>query len=419
MRNNVNKISPRTSLISAVLVHASVEIPYFIFPVIVIVVGNDLDFFMTLGSFKWIALGLIGTAASLAIALPSPAFGWLADRYRRGAMMFYSLIIEACGALIIGLFGNSFVALLTGTVLTGVGVSLYHPPGLSWVSSAYENPVEESYSQKFSGVLGIHGMGGTIGAAIAPLSVYLLIETFNWRYIYLLWVFPLLGLSLVFWLFIGRFEPENGDSVSTSSKKQIIPTNEKRNLLGRNTSILSVFIFLFAISLVLGMISFILSPFLTEVKNLRISEAAFFIGLSTLLGASGQLIGGFLGDKYGEKITLVLSTSFQVICLITIYIMTTYSVLLLFYILLSMTFSIFWPITSSLLAKLSSRRGSAFGWFMMTTNIVRALGPGIAGLLIIVDAQEYFLIFFFAILLSLVALLSILFSLTNKTLPDI
>ena len=61
------------------------EIPFFIFPVIVLLVGKDI--FPNLGVLSWIGLGAIGTIGTLAAGLPSPIFGRMADKYRRGTMM--------------------------------------------------------------------------------------------------------------------------------------------------------------------------------------------------------------------------------------------------------------------------------------------------------------------------------------------
>ena len=94
-----NHISPKISLISAFFVHLAVEIPYFIFPVLVLLVGEELN----LGEFMWIGLGTVGTVGTLAAGLPAPLFGWLSDRSRRGVMMCISLILSSFGAFIIGL----------------------------------------------------------------------------------------------------------------------------------------------------------------------------------------------------------------------------------------------------------------------------------------------------------------------------
>lgn len=380
----ISGITPRTSLISAFLIHSSVEIPYFIYPVILVLVGDDL--FQDSGAFKWIGLGLLGTIASLTAGLPAPLFGYLADRYRRGAMMFYSLILGSMGSLTIGLFGGSFLGMLVGVALTGLGVCMYHPPGLSWVSTAYENP-DKSYSAKYNRVMGVHGMGGTLGSSIAPLSVYALIDVIDWRQIYLFWTVPLFILAIVFWIAVGRHE----DKVEfhPSPADDLVNANRVNNgYLGNNRGVLVVFAFMFAMSLAGGMISFILSPFLAEVKGFKISEAAFFIGITTLLGSVGQLLGGYLGDRYGEKVALLCAAGAQVGILAGIYVINQGLVLFGLFICLGMVTAIFMPVTNSLLAKSAARRGSAFGWFMLVEEVVWSLGPGLGGVLISMDPGE-------------------------------
>ena len=65
-----------------------------------------------------------------------------------------------------------------------------------------------------------------------------------------------------------------------------------------------IFAFITTLSLARGIMNFILSPFLSEVKDFNIATAALFIGISTLVGAFGEILGGFIGDRYGERVIL-------------------------------------------------------------------------------------------------------------------
>jgi len=267
-KNPEKKISAKTSLISSFFVHLFVEIPYFIFPVLVLVVGEDLN----LGEFMWIGLGSIGTIGALAAGLPAPLVGWLSDRYRRGMMMCLSLILSALGALIIGLFGSSLVIILISIGLIGLGVGLYHPPGLSWVAIAFKDEEKGGYSSYINRILGVHGVGGTIGSAVGPISVFFLLNIMNWQQIYLLWSFPLFLLSVLFWVFVARFEsPQEKD-------KNIQVEDELANFKDKLKSYISptviiIFVFMFLMSLTWGMVNFVLAPFLSEVKGFDISHA--------------------------------------------------------------------------------------------------------------------------------------------------
>jgi MFS family permease len=384
-----------------------VEVPFFIFPVILILVGEDL--FPSMGELSWIGLGVIGTFGTLAAALPSPYFGWLADRYRRGVMMAGSLLVVLIGSLMIGWWGNSFFVVFFGVILMGVGLALYHPPGLSWVSSAFEDPNTKSYSKNYVKILALHGIGGSLGASLGPLSVYFLINVLDsWQQVYLIWSIPLTVVMIGFWVLVGRKEPKN-------SFQPIIATDPSYNntSLSNNNNYHSklyfIFFFIIMMSLTRGMISFILSPFLSETKNVVIATAALLIGISTLIGSTGQVFGGIIGDKYGETAILSATALIQVFVLSVIFFSVSIPVLFLFYILLGLLNALFWPSTNSIVAKNSKRRGSAFGYVMLSANLIGALGPVMDGILLVIDPNQYSLIFIFAGSFSLLAFISLVF----------
>ncbi|MHA2224329.1 MAG: MFS transporter [Candidatus Hodarchaeales archaeon] len=327
-------------------------------------------------------------------------------------MIFFSLIIGALSALILGLFGNSFIGMMLGVAMSGIGIAAYHPAGLSWVSTAFENPSpKQDYSPNYNRILGIHGVGGTIGASIAELSVGFLIDSISWQEIYFYWFLPLFLLAVVFWIFFGRNEPTFSPISGNSSNEIKDSTVYKiRNSLKINLDSGKVFIllFMFAMSISWGMTGFILSPFLSEVKNFKISQAALFVGFSHLIAASGQMMGGIIGDKYSETVSLSIAAGFQVLILIGIYSIDLPVLLFILYIFLGVVNAIFWPSTNSLLAKSTTHRGSAFGLFMLIVNVVRAFGPGIDGVLISVDPYNYLWIFSISCFFSFVALISLL-----------
>ncbi len=404
-----NEIPPRISLIAAFIIHASVEIPYFIFPVILLLVGSDL--FQDSSSIGWLGLGTIGTAGTLSAALPSPFFGKLADNRRRGVMMTLSLVLTTIGTIIIGFWGKFFVMMLCGVVFLGLGVSLYHPPGLSWVTTAYEDPITHSLSSKYNQVLALHGIGGGLGASLGPISVYFLLGTLTWQELYLFWTIPLIIITIVFWIFVGRYEPENHRSVAKKASK-LANNGEKlakKNIQNSHIILLIIFTFMIAMSLNRGMIYFILSPFLSEVKGIEITDAALFIGISTLIGSAGQLLGGYFGDRHGEDRVLSFSALFTVVILVIIYFADMLPILFFAYIFHGIVNAIFWPSTNSLVAKNSKNKGQAFGLVMLVANLVGALGPILVGILRVLEPTSYFPIFLFASLFSILALLFLIY----------
>ena len=397
-------IQPRISLLSAFVIHASVEIPFFIFPVIILLVGSDL--FQSSSTTSWLGLGTIGTVGTLSAALPSPLFGRFADKYRRGLLMTFSLILTIIGTLIIGFLGNYFLFMVLGIVFLGLGISLYHPPGLSWVTSAYEDPVTHTFGQNYNQVLAFHGIGGGLGASVGPLSVYFLLGSLTWQEIYLFWAIPLILIVFLFWGFIGRYEPENHEfreDLTTKSENELI--RKEKNISRFNLPLIIIFAFMISMSLNRGMINFILSPFLSEEKGIEITQAAFFIGVSTLIGSTGQLLGGYFGDIHGEDRVLSFGSLSMIVILFIIYITDSLPLLFLAYISLGVVNAIFWPGTNSLVAKNSKHKGQAFGLVMLIANLVGALGPFMVGVLRVIDPSSYLYIFLIAGGFSLLAVL--------------
>jgi MFS family permease len=404
--NSENRNGPYLSLLSAFVIHGSIEIPFFIYPVIVLLVGNDL--FPTIGVDRWLALGFLGTIGAASAALPSPFIGRLADRQRRGKLMLFSLFLAILGSFSIGMWGDSYLVMMGAQMLLGSALAFYHPPGLSWVTTAFEDKSTTQISPRYVRILATHGIGGTLGAAIGPLSVYFLIETMTWRQVYSFWVIPLFVVAFAFWFLVGRHETPHSTLDANDQSEFPVSTSEGRlqppPYPRVPRALVLLFGFIISISITRGIVNFILSPFLAEVKNFEIATAALFVGLSTLVGAFGEISGGIFADRYGEKVVLASLALSVPLFLTGIYVINEPSLLLGLYLLLGVLFAFFWPSTNSLVAKHTIQRGMGFGWVMLLAHLFGALGPVLAGQLRVVDPTQYFLIFATACLCSLIGL---------------
>jgi MFS family permease len=295
--------------------------------------------------------------------------------------------------------------MLVGVGILGLGVSLYHPPGLSWVTSAYEDPITHTFGNNYNQILAFHGIGGGIGASVGPLSVYFLLGPLKWQELYIFWTLPLILITILFWVIVGRHEPENHEFQENEALKIETETGGSKNDVHElNIALLVIFAFMISMSLNRGMINFILSPFLSEVKGIEITQAALFIGISTLIGSTGQILGGYFGDKQGEDRVLSFGSLCMVVILFFIYITDILPVLFLAYISLGVVNAIFWPSTNSLVAKHSKHKGEAFGLVMLVANLVGALGPILVGILRVFDPSSYLPIFLLAGFFSVLAL---------------
>jgi MFS family permease len=97
----------------------------------------------------------------LVFGLAAIPAGWLADRVGSRTMLLVSA--GGCGvALSLVAAAQTFTTLSAALVLLGVSAGIYHPSGLSLLSRGVA-------SREQGRAIGIHGVGGNFGEALAPL----------------------------------------------------------------------------------------------------------------------------------------------------------------------------------------------------------------------------------------------------------
>ena len=118
-------------------------------------------------------IGLVMTCQYVAGAVSNVPGGMLADTMgRKGLLMALSLLWVGFPYLLIG-FSHSYAALLLCVSLVGIGNNLWHPTAIPLLG--------QRYPERKGLVLSLHGMGGNVGDALAPLAVGALLLTFSWR----------------------------------------------------------------------------------------------------------------------------------------------------------------------------------------------------------------------------------------------
>ena len=96
--------------------------------------------------------------------------------------------------LLIG-FTHSYLMLLVCVALVGFGNSLWHPTAIPTLG--------RRYPERKGLVLSLHGMGGNVGDAVAPLVVGAALAVFTWREVVVMNVLPGLVVALLMFVFLG------------------------------------------------------------------------------------------------------------------------------------------------------------------------------------------------------------------------
>ena len=148
-------------------------------------------------------IGLIMTCQYIAGAIANVPGGILVDTVgRKGVLMALSLFWVGFPYLLMG-FSHGYLMLLGCVALVGFGNSLWHPTAIPTLA--------RRFPERKGLVLSLHGMGGNVGDALAPIAIGALLTVLTWRQVVVLNVAPGLVMSLLILLFLGtvRLGPKN------------------------------------------------------------------------------------------------------------------------------------------------------------------------------------------------------------------
>ncbi len=253
-----------------------------------------LPFLVSQRHYSYAAVSGLAFAASGLSSLLQPVFGALSDRTPRPWLVPAGFGTAAVGVAAAGLSGSYWVTWLC-VALAGIGIAAYHPPATSQARAAGGS------SQK---AMSVFSVGGTIGGALAPTLVTLVIGGAGFGGSYLLAV-PAL-VMVVLWLLKGPWMRARGHApaapLATGAAAKAGAGGAERADDWRAFARLVAVIIGWSVPYVTvtSMVA------LHAQRDLGESTAAGAAVLSTYTaaGAVGTLLGGWLGDRYGRMTSL-------------------------------------------------------------------------------------------------------------------
>jgi MFS family permease len=267
--------------------HAYTHLFMLLYPTAVLTMGGDFP-----GSYgRLLELSVFGFIAFGVGSLPA---GWLGDRWsRRGMMIVFFFGIGASS--IFTAFATSPVGVAVGLTAIGSFAAIYHPVGISLVSANAERVGRD---------LGINGVWGNAGVALAAITAGFLSDSFGWRAAF--WVPGVIAMAtgVIYALFVHH------DSVAKSTGAAAAPAPAPAP--GRNDQ-LRVFVIL-AIATVAGSTIFnsttIAMPKLFQLRLDAFVGSATGIGawltVVFMIAAFSQVVVGHLIDRYPLKSVFLL-----------------------------------------------------------------------------------------------------------------
>lgn len=278
---DTSEIRPARALVFSNLAHYYNHVIMLLFPTVALVLENEwgLSFgaLLQLAFWGYLAYGLA--------ALPA---GWLGDRWSTRDMLAVYMLGTGCVTILTG-FARSPLEMGMGLTAMGLFASIYHPVGTSFIVRHAVNRGR---------ALGANGVFGTVGVATAALIAGTLTDGWGWRMAFIVPGLVCLATGILFLLFT------EAEAHRTVSKKQhAASAGLDRQQIVRAFAILAI---------TMTCAGFIAQGFLVSLPKVfseRVSLAGFdgitgtssLVTLALLVGASGQLLGGRLAERFSIK----------------------------------------------------------------------------------------------------------------------
>ena len=253
-------------------------------------------------------IGLIMTCQYVAGAVANIPGGVLVDTVgRKGVLMALSLFWVGFPYLLMG-FSHGYLMLLGCVALVGFGNSLWHPTAIPTLA--------RTYPERKGLVLSIHGMGGNLGDALAPLAVGALLTWLTWREVVVLNVIPGLVMSLTILALLGTLtiggkgKKEDGTHQTLRDYLRGVP------VLFRNRSL----VMLTTSSAFRSMTQNALLTFLPVYLAYEMGYSPFWVGAGMFAlqaaGFAASPIAGHLSDRMGRRGVMTVSMVMTAVVLV-------------------------------------------------------------------------------------------------------
>jgi MFS transporter, FSR family, fosmidomycin resistance protein len=233
-------------------------------------------------SLSFAQLGTLASVLYVVSALGQASSGFLVDRIGAKPVMLAALCIFALAAAV-GAMADGYPLLMLSAILAGLANSPFHPVDYSILNQRVS-------SKRIGHAYSAHGITGNLGYAAAALIPVALATAFSWR--------VALACSAVWAIVVFVVVFIYRDAVTTlPSHKQTQRSDQPREgafTFMRLPVVWLCFGFFFVLTFASAAIQNFSTPALQQIGGLSVTSAATALTGYLILGAVGQIIGGFV-----------------------------------------------------------------------------------------------------------------------------
>ena len=338
--------------------------------------------------FGW-SKTMLSAAFSMARAesgILGPLQGWLTDRFGPRILIRVGMSLFGIGFILFSRIEGP-VAFFATFLLMAIGSSLggYLPIGVAIVSW---------FRRRRALALSVSAMGMSIGGLLTPL-VALALGHFGWRWTALVSGVLVLAIGVPLAQFV-RHRPEafglapDGDPPRPPGSRVDVSTTPflpERNFTAREAMATRAFWYIAlghgAALLVVSAVLVHLVIHVTERLGYSLHQAGAVVALMTVMQATGQVSGGWLGDRFSKRWICAVCMCAHGLALLVLAFATAFGMVLVFAIMHGLAWGMRGPLMGAIRADYfgSASFGAITGMSSMIVMLGMINGPLVAGIL--------------------------------------
>jgi len=249
-----------------------------------------LPFFIAAYDLSYAAAAGIVFAANMTSSIIQPLFGHAADRFSKPWLLSAGLMLAGMGLALSGI-SQSYQGIMFLAIVSGIGIAAYHPEAARLVNFAA--------GTKKGTAMSLFGVGGTIGFATGPLIVTTAMLQWGLKGTLVL-IVPVSIMALVMISQLSTFESLTSSRGRDQSRSGSDETKDNWSAFLRLT------ITIIGRSIIFYGLNTFIPIYWINALNQSKSAGAMALTIFASAGIIGNLLGGGLADRIGQKKVILL-----------------------------------------------------------------------------------------------------------------